>query len=329
MAVTTNDTINLFDVGCLINLKITTWSARKMVNRNDLIAVGYDPDKLPIEIVNLGRKLLVPRSEIQALTQVEQRARKSVERFSVPFGIASAHFIPIKLLPTTEQQLKELKKEFFTRIDSFITRFDDLVNTVKQSHPEFWEKCLKGNYPANPKELRNHFQFDWFIFKIAGLGSIEKTNVNEIIANQKVQDERTQELRTQMQSEVSEFVGEYITSMRNETVRFCDLIAARINGRPYGDESDIKKLTPKSLSCFRRYIDRFRSMNIFNDNEVEKMLSEFRNNFLDSETTPKDFESATVKDSITKALENIRKKAAAEGESGSKFIGELRRRVVI
>lgn len=324
-----DDTINLFDVGALINLKITTWSARKMITRTDLIKVGYDPDQLPKDVCNLGRKLLVPKAELQALTQIEQRARKAIERFSVPFGIASAHFIPIKLLPTVEAQLEELKKEFFTRIDSFITRFDDLVNTVKQTHPEFWEKCLRGHYPTNPKALRDRFQFNWFVFKIAGMDSIEETTINEVIAKQRVQDERTQELRNQMQVEVGGFVEEYVCTMRNETIRFCELMAARINGKPYGDETDAKKLTPKSISCFRNYLDRFRQMNIFNDKEIEKMLSDFRDTFLDSGIAPKDFESATIKNSVTQALEAIRNKAAMEGESGSRFIGELKRRIVL
>jgi len=323
------DTINLFDVGCLFNLKIKMWSGRKMLTRADLVRVGYDPDKLPEEVVNLGRKLMVPKAELQALTQIEQRARKALERWSVPFGIANAHFVPASMLPTVEQQIKELKEEFFSKVDSFIARFDDLIEKVREAHPIFWEKCLKGNYPHDPKTLRQRFQFDWYTFKIAGMGSIEETSVEDIVAKQKVQTEREGELRRQMQAEVGEFVGEYVTSMRNETVRFCDLMAARINGKPFGDETDSKKLTPKSISCFRNYVDRFKQMNIFGDKEVETMLDEFRNTFLDSGVAPQDFESATVKTSISRALEAIRNKAAAEGQSGSKFIGELKRKVIL
>jgi hypothetical protein len=322
-------TINLFEVGCLVNLKIKMWSGRKMLTRADLVRVGYDPDVLPEDVVNLGRKLMVPKSEIQALTQIEQRARKALEKFSVPFGICNAHFVPATMLPTIEEQVIDLKEEFFTRVDSFIARFDDLIKTVKEAHPDFWDKCLKGNYPPNPQRLRELYQFDWYTFKIAGMGSIEETSVDEMIANQKVQDERANELRKQMKEEVGEFVGEYVTSMRNETVRFCDLMTARINGKPYADEEDSKKLTPKSISCFRNYVDRFRSMNIFGDGEVEKMLADFRDNFLDPGVGVKDFESANVKDGVTKALEAIRNKAAAEGESCSKFIGELKRKVVL
>jgi len=325
----TDQTINLFDVGCLINLKIGRWSGRKMLTRSDLVGVGYDPDKLPDDIVNLGRKLMVPKSELQSLAQIEQKARQLLEKWSVPFGVANSHFVPAKMLPTIEQQLKEFKDEFFARVDSFIARFDDLVKTVREKHPEFWDKCLKGHYPQNPQALRKKFKFKWFIFKIAGLGSMQETDVEGIIAQQKIQDEKQAELRKQMQDEVSQFVGEYVASMRSETIRFCELMSARINGKPFGDEPESKRLTPKSISCFRKYVDRFKSMNIFGDQEIEKMLTEFKNTFLDSGISPKDFESATVKDSVTKALETIRSKAAIEGQSSSKFIGELKRQVVL
>lgn len=323
------DTINLFDVGCLVNLKICMWSGRKMLTRTDLVRVGYDPDKLPKDIVNLGRKLMVPKSELQALTQIEQRARKSLERWSTPFGIANCHFVPATMLLTVEQQITELKKEFFITVDSFIARFDDLVNKVKEAHPDFWEKCLKGNYPSDPQSLRSKFQFNWYTFKIAGMNSIEETTTEDVIAHQKIRAEREGELRCQMQEEVGEFVKEYVTSMRNETVRFCDLMTARINGKPFGDETDSKKLTPKSISCFRNYVDRFSQMNIFEDVEIAKMLSEFRDTFLSSGITPSDFDSSNIKNSISKALESIRNKAAAEGESGSKFIGQLKRRIIL
>lgn len=326
---TEQDTINLFDVGCLVNLNVRMWSARKMITRSDLVRVGYDPDQLPAAICNLGRKILVPKSELQNLTQIEQRARKSLERWSVPFGIANAHFVPIKMLPTVEQQINELKEEFFKRVDSFIARFDELKETIQNSHPEFWDKCLKNHYPSDPKALRERFQFDWYTFRIAGIGSIEETNVDEVVARQKVQDEKGDELRRKMQDEVGEFVEDYVSSMRTEVVRFCELMTARISGNPYGDETDAKMLTPKSISCFRKYVDRFKQMNIFGDQQIEKMLSDFRDTFLDSGVSPKDFESATIKGSVTKSLEAIRNKAAAEGESGSQFIGELKRRIVL
>jgi len=324
-----NDTISLFKVGSLVNLRIRSWSGRKMLTRSDMVTLGYNPDKLPQDIVNLGRKLMVPKHELQAINQVEQRGRKALERWSVPFGIASAHFIPRKMLPTVDATLKDLKDEFFTKVDSFISRFDELVSSVKNTHPEFWEKCLKHSYPANPKLLREKFQFDWFTFKIAGLDAIQETSIDDEIARETVIDEKTKELKTQMQKEVGKFVGEYVSAMRNETIRFCDLMTARILGKPFANEDDVKNLTPKSISSFKKYVDRFKSMNIFGDSEIEKMLSEFKNSFLGDNVSPKDFDSINIKDSVTKSLEAIRNKAASEGDDVSGFIGELKRKIVL
>ena len=323
------DTINLFNVGALMNLRVKMWSGRKMLTRTDLIKVGYDPDHLPADIVNLGRKSLVPKAELQNLTRIEQQARKGLERFSVPFGIANSHFVPIKMLPTIVQQLEGLKEEFFTRVDSFITRFEDLKAKVAAQHPVFWTKCLQGNYPSNPQALRQYFHFEWFIFKIAGMDAIQQSSVEEMVAQQQVTDEKQLELRTQMKSQIGEFVGEYVGVMRGEVIRFCDLVTSRINGKPFGDETEAKRLTPKSLSCFRKYIDRFHNMNVFGDTEIEKMLREFKEQFLDDFSSPTDFEGASVKTGITTALSALREKARAEGDSGSKFIGGLKRKVVL
>ena len=326
---TDKDTINLFDVGCLVNLKIKTWSGRKMLTRADLVRVGYDPDNLPEDIVNLGRKLLVPKEELHHLTQIEQLARKALYRWSTPFGISNSHFVPAKMLPTVEAQVKDLKEEFFKRVDSFIVRFADLKQKVQDSHPEFWDKCLKGHYPADPQALRRYFQFDWYTFKIAGMGSIEETTVEDMVAHQKAMDGKEQEMRRQMKEEVGTFVGEYVGAMRGEVVRFCELLTARIDGKAFGDELEPKKLTAKSLSCFANHVDKFRNMNVFGDDQIENMLVDFKRNFLTEGTNASDFESNTVKHSVTTALSKIREQARIEGESGSKFVGELKRRVVL
>src|SRR6187549_1730037 len=94
-----NETINLFDLGCLVSLKIGAWSGRRMVSRADLVSVGIDPNALPSDLVNYGRKLLVSKEEIQAINKTEQRARYYLSQYSVPFGIANSFFVPMKLIP--------------------------------------------------------------------------------------------------------------------------------------------------------------------------------------------------------------------------------------
>lgn len=304
-----DQTINLFDVGVLINLGIGTWSGRKMCSAADYRKMGLDPDKLPNDIVNLGRKLLVPKNELQVMTKIEQRARSYLSNWSVPFGAVNSHFIPITILPSVETHLKDLQKEFFERVDSFVSRFSDMKKTIQQSHGEFWNKCLKNHYPSNPASLRNKFKFDWFVFEI--------------------KEASKDESKQKMQEQVGNFVEQYVSVMRTETIAFCDLMTARVNGQTYKDEERPKELTPRSLSMFKKYVDRFKQMNIFGDQEIEKMLTEFSSQFMNVGTVPSDLDSVDIKQGITKTLEIIRKKAESQGGEGSKFINSLKHKVVI
>ncbi|KKM85697.1 hypothetical protein LCGC14_1286390 [marine sediment metagenome] len=304
-----DQTINLFEVGCLINLGIGTWSGTKMCTVADYKSMGLDSNKLPVDMVNLGKKLLVPKAELQIMTKIEQRARSYLSNWSIAFKAVNSHFIPTTMLPSVEAHLEGLQEEFFKCVDSFVSRFGDMKKTIQQSHGEFWDKCLKTHYPSNPALLREKFKFDWFIFEI------KETSEDKS--------------RQKMQEQVGNFVEQYVDVMRTETIEFCGLMTARVNGQTYKDEEKPKELTPRSLSMFKKYVDRFKQMNIFGDQEIETMLTEFNSQFMDVGTVPSDLDSAAIKKGVTETLEAIRKKAASQGEEGSKFINSLKRKVVI
>jgi len=320
-----DETINLFEVGVLVNLKIGCWSGRKMVSRADLISVGLDPDALPADLVNYGRKLLVNKAEIQTLTKIEQRARSYLANFSVPFGIANAHFVPLKLVPDIEHNLNEYKEEFFKAVDSFITRFDKAKEEIKEKHLDFWNKCLRQHYPHTAEALRSKYHFSWFMFKIAGLDSIQETNMQEITD----ENQRQQILKETMQKEIGSFVEQYVGQMRGEVVKFCDLMSARVNNKPFGDEAEAKQLTGRSLAFFRKYIDKFKTLNVFGDSNIDKLLTDFRDQFLDLGVTSKSFDNSGMKSAVSLALSSIRKQASLEEGEGSQFINSLKRKVII
>ncbi len=324
-----DQTINLFDVGCLFNLNIGTWSGRKMLTEADLKKVGIDPTGLPKDIVNYGRKLLVPKSELQVMTKIEQRARSYLSHWSVSFGAVNSHFVPFAMLPSVEQHLKDLKKEFYEAVDSFVPRFSDMKQIIQEKYGDFWEKCLKNHYPSNPRDLREKFKFEWFTFEIAGMRSIQEVSIEELAGKDRLRQERLKAQQEKMQEEVGSFVEEYVNVMRKETVEFCELMTARINGNVYGDEKEAKQLTPRSLAMFKKYVDRFKQMNIFGDQETENMLVEFRDKFLDVGIVPSDLEGANIKKGITETLASIKSQALNEGEDASQFINSLKRKVII
>ena len=157
------DTINLFDVGCLVNLSIGMWSGRKMITEEDLRKVGIDPTSLPKDIVNYGRKLLVPKSELKVMNNIQQRARVYLDKWSKSFGISSSHFVPVKMLPSVEQELKGLKEEFFAAVDSFVSRVEDMKNTIKDQYPDF--QCI---HASSETRGRGH-KGPWRVTRVYGM----------------------------------------------------------------------------------------------------------------------------------------------------------------
>jgi len=300
-----------------------------MLTRKDMVEMGINPDSLPDDIVNLGRKLLVPKDELAKITKIEQKARKYLTKWSVPFGLANSHFVPIKKVQEVETVLSDLRIEFNDLIDSFIARFAEIKDKIRQEHGDFWDKCLRQYYPASPDKLKARFYFDWHLFKIAGMDAIQETDVNELLANEELKDEKVNEIRNTMQQEVQKFVQEYVSTMRNETIEFCNLVDARVNGTLYKGETEPKKLTARSLSYFKGYVDKFKTMNIFGDDQIQKLLTDLQSEFLFSEAVPKDLDDNHVKNSLSQALSSIRKAAQDQGEKTSQFMNSLKRKIVI
>lgn len=321
--------INLFDLGCLVQVSIGMWSARKMLTKADLQRVGIDPVGVPDEICNLGRKLLVPREEVAKFTCIEQQARAYLAKWSFQFGIGSAYFVPATALPEVQTRLEELRSQYTELVDSFIMRFEQMKAAIQVKHEEFWRKCLRPHYPRDAASLRQKFYFKFFVFKVAGFGETQEMSVEEAIAMHAAVQDRTKVLKKQMAEEVGEFVQQAVNTLRQETVRFCDLVAARVNGRPLDGETEPKKLTARSLGCFKKYVDWFSQMNLFGDDQIESMLHDFRETYLNPFSSPTEFQSTQMQEAITARMAEIRRLAAAENGEMSKFIKMAKRRVQI
>jgi len=321
--------INLFDLGCLVQVSIGMWSARKMLTKEDLRRVGVDPEGVPDDICNLGRKLLVPKEEIARFTCIEQQARSYLANWSFQFGIGSAYFVPAHKLPDVQARLDALKAQYNNVADQFISRFNEFKSQIQAAHPEFWEKCLRHHYPKSASKLRDRFYFRYFVFKVAGLGETEEMSVEEAMAMHSAVQERSKQLKQQMAEEVGKFVEQAVGTLRMETVKFCDLVMARVNGHVLDGEEQPKKLTGRSLACFRKYVDWFRQMNLFGDDQIESMLEEFKSTYLDPFSSPTDLQTPQIQQAITDRMGEIRELAAAENGEMSSFIRMAKRRVQI
>lgn len=319
----------LFDMGVLTQLNIGYWSCYKMLTREDLLSLGIDSESIP-DLVNLGRKLLVPKEERANFSEMESKARNALKRWSVPFPVIGAYFVPLGRLAQIQESIIELQKEFSVRVDSFIKRFNEIKEQIKQEYPEFWEKCLSTCYPPTPEALRDKFYFRFMSFKISGVQNAQMTesSVEELMAQNDAVKHRSTIVQEQMRDEMNGFVKEYMSTLRNETVEFCNMMTARLEGKPWGTDDKVHKFTGKTINAFRKHIDRFCEMNIFGDEDVEKLLKDLKQQYF-FEADGKSFNNPALKQSLLNALGTIKEAAKTDTANFNSLVGEIQRKVVL
>ena len=266
--------INLFDLGCLVQVSVGMWSARKMLTKADLQKVGVDPRGVPDDICNLGRKLLVPKEEIAKFTSHRAAGPLVPGQVVVPvrhrLGVLRAR--PPRC-PMSRSAWRLSNHSTLQAVDSFIGRFEQMKEVIQARHPEFWSRCLRPHYPRDAASLRERFYFKYFVFKVAGLGETQEMIGRGGDGHARGRSGTDPLLKEQMAHEVGEFVEQAVGTLRQETVRFCDLVMARVNGTPLEGEDEPKKLTGRSLVCFKKYVEWFQQMNLFGDDQIETMLA--------------------------------------------------------
>jgi len=311
------DTKKVFSLGVLVNLKVRKWSGQASFTKEDMGALGMASDAIPDSLVSAGRKLLVSRDSLKQIAQAEMAARALLNKYGVNFPLADAHFVPFAKLPEVEEKLAELSAQFMTAAEQFIESYPNAVKCMEQAYPDFWAKCLADSYKETADSLRKRFAFRVYKFVVSGsVEFAEATNIDLDAMKKAVEDE------------VQQFVGNYISEMRGRVQEFCALIRDRVDGSPHGEESEAKKLTMRSVKAFRKYIEHFKTMNVFDDAEMAKVLEELDANVL-ARVNPTDIKAGVGLDALRVAMDTVYAQASAEGEQVSEYIGQLQRRIVL
>lgn len=300
--------IKLWDNGAICSLKICRWSAEAKLTDIDYKKLNIDATNLPSGITDFGKKKLIAPHHLKGIMKIENKARSLLARNSHPFLVSSCAFVPKTRFEMVETKLGELRLQYMTEVESFLSKFDVFINEVQEKYPKFWDQCLKNLYPKNSQILKSKFDFVFTFFKMDG--------INE-------------ESKAKMQQQVEEFTTEYVVAMRKKTIEFCDTLRARLTGTIKPGEEKVKELSGKTLTSFRKYVETFSQMNIFGDSQIEKALQDFRKEFLGSTVNKETFDNTNVSNAAILALDEITKSAAINAESTSKFIDSLKRKVII
>jgi len=252
--------LNLYKLGMLFVVKCRYWSFRA---GNDPAELELTPERIDARaLASFGMKdLLDPARTRKVFQQLEKKARHVLEKHSRPFAAANAHFVPWKLVQTVIDELQLLRIQFDDAVFEFLNAYPDLRAEWQTLHPEIPASC----YPP-PVDLPGKFSLSWHAFKVTGAPQLPPVvDIEMALEERRVRDEQVQLMEANLQRECQAFVEQYVRGFRAEVAEFCDQVISQ-KGQVHG----------KTLSAIRARIDKFHSMNVFDDQDAARKLTQLK-----------------------------------------------------
>ena len=243
-----------FRDGVLLTLNCSKWSGAKKLEPSDL---GLSPEDIP-DFMRLGKKLLIPENERNSFTQVENNARNFLDRWSFPFPVGGARFVPRAKLMDTAAHLEQYKALFQSTVLSFLDRYEQIKREMLQNYPLYADK-LEPYYPAR-NLVERKFSFTWAVFEISDT-SMSETTSQEVI-------EAYNRFKAELQEKFDAFLQDVVVDMRATVAESCENLSRRmING-------DL--VTANTLKSVKDTIEHFQELNFIGDRSIDAHLAELR-----------------------------------------------------
>lgn len=307
---TTDQPINLFQLGCLFVIRASYWPCRA---GNEPAELNLTHDRIQRQaIASFGTKDLIdPDQGRKVFSTIEKQARHALAKVSQPFPAAGAYFVPWPHVGPLVESLEALKSQFDTATESFLADYPQLKAAWQTAHPDVPDAA----YPP-VWELRKKFGFGWHSFKVAGASANPIADLEAELQRRQIQDEQLAAMQTNLQAECRQFVQEYVLAFRREVASFCDQVIAA-NGQVHG----------KTLSAIRRKIEHFHAMNIFQDADTAAQLQKLKAQI--HGVTGEDLAQQPALAAQLSQACALLKTEVLDPESISALTGRLKRRVVL
>ena len=324
----TQPRVRIWETGMLVSLNVHMWTGTAQLDSDDL---GL-PD-VP-ELYTLGRKYLVPKHLLRTIRSTASRAYRTLERYSVPFPIGRARFVPITAAPTLFTQLDNIRGEFYCAVVRFLDAYRCAWQAVMSqqyeeaaraayrvskatgtspdlSEEEFVRQYLertRASYPA-PGVLRFHMSYDAYQITAPELRSITSPSQVDFLA-------RT--AREEYQRHLESFFEEAVAEIRSRVAAACQEAAQTL--------SRTQTVTEQTIQALRRMVADFRAINFVNDREVERMLDQLSREYLSG--SARTLRETNAIPALRQALDAIAA-TALDPIRTAHLVQDLRRRIVL
>jgi hypothetical protein len=303
--------------GILLKLDVTVWTGSAALSASDL---GLDPGSVAAHYT-LGRKRLVPKAALDPIVTIVRQARYAIEGLShaLPDG---SRFVLEAATPEVEAQLTRARERFGTAVEAFLAAYPrwraDMAPEWEAAAHAAWQTAgrpgettpfvtaflarVEAAYPT-ADALRRKFDFFWWTYtlRLAGGERVELAGLAEAERARRAADAA---YRAEVEARIADALERSLAGFRAQVAEACQAVLTHLqSGRPVREGA---------LERLRRTIRRFRSLNVVDDDGLERQLTAFEHACLDGVDAAAVSQAPDLRAMLAAGLQGVVEVATAE-----------------
>ena len=240
---------DIFKRACLVSLTSSVWQCSRVLNQKVLAQkIGEDNKFL------VGRKYLIEPTLLGPIKTAVQQARKTVQKYALPFPMTSIYLIPKESLAEIDERLQYFKERFWNKVQDF----EALYDAAKEEAASVLGNDLfnEADYPA---DIMTKFKLDWRYFELS-------TPAKSRILSPEIY-EREKEKFTSLMEETRELA---MIALREE---FSGVVSNLVD-RLTNNDGKPKMISNAMFNKLNEFLDDFSTRNIFEDEELGGIIEQ-------------------------------------------------------
>jgi hypothetical protein len=296
----TIDVSALLREGKIATLRVARWRAQQRIRPVDVGLGNLDPVHLQ-QYMKLGSKTLIPPALQNKLRSLEGSARYVLERYSLdtPFG----RFVPAAAFETLDDEMNRVEAEWFQMRDELCDHMREHIDEVRANYRElagqvyaelktqaidkddyarhFATRIIKG--VPDVEEIRASFEFDFQVFDVA-MPTVLEQKIRQQILEEEASLEQLKTIREAEQRVrgMNERIASRFERTKEEKVdKFVNDVNTQVRTMVFEVAASAKESLKKNHSLvgktgaqLKAMIARFRMLNVLNDKEIDKQLTD-------------------------------------------------------
>jgi hypothetical protein len=287
----------------LSSLNISQWSGYKYdPDASEELALSHGAEKDAARV----NKRLVPRKELEEITQAVGRARRDHEFLTLPWTDDGWRVLPAGTYFEHKDKMQEHKTAVLGAVEKLVCRFEDLVRNQSRLGTLFRIEDYPGMRDENgvlrllfPQELREKFSFATDVKPLPDANDF-RVNIGDE-ERERLKKQIAESVQASLRASTRDLWQRLYEVVRHMATRMADYNAAENDNKP--------RLYKSMVTNIVEIVDVLPRLNISGDEELSRMTDTIRRSLLvDTDELRK---SETLRTDTAKAAADIMQRMAA------------------